>query len=459
MNIVCAPQGLVDPERPGRGAADIAAAGFEGVLLDAVMCCPPGEFEFRGVSEYFPEMQERLQGMPEQHPGLLGHPERLYESMKPFLERCRQEGLLMPIARAPHPERTIKRGDLKEVLVRLAEESIRVCWEAGCKYIIVAPLYGGSATGEAGQAGAECGGIGIKGTRHRGIEHAEEWEVNRDYYLTLARAAGDSRVMILLQNQCREHNGHLLRGICSDAEEAAAWVDRLNEAAGAERFGFCLDTGVCTLCGQNIREYAAVLGSRIKAVVLRDCDGHHDMSMLPFTCANRGQSATDWLGVVRGLREIEFDGLLIMDFSTTAAAFSQLLHPQLLQLAHSAAEFFRWQVSMKRVLQRYDTRVLFGAGNMCRNYMKCYGDEFPPLFTCDNNRERWGERFEGLEIRPPESLKELPPDCAIFICNIYYREIEGQLRKMGICNPIEYFNDEYMPSYYYDRLEEWKGEA
>ena len=112
---------------------------------------------------------------------------------------------------------------------------------------------------------------------------------------------------------------------------------------------------------------------------------------------------------------------------------------------------------MKNVLKRYSKRVLFGAGNMCRNFMKCYGEEFPPLFTCDNNRARWGEQFEGLEIRPPESLKELPSDCAIFICNIYYKEVERQLREMGISNPIEYFNDEYMPSYYFDRLAYWEG--
>jgi len=78
--------------------------------------------------------------------------------------------------------------------------------------------------------------------------------------------------------------------------------------------------------------------------------------------------------------------------------------------------------------------------------MKCYGEKFSPLFTCDNDSARWGRQFEGLEIRPPEALKALDPDCVIFICNIYYREIEQQLRWVGIANPVEYFNDEYMPS-------------
>ena len=41
----------------------------------------------------------------------------------------------------------------------------------------------------------------------------------------------------------------------------------------------------------------------------------------------------------------------------------------------------------------------------------------------------------------------------ILICNIYYREIERQLKDMGIRNRIAFFNDEYMPSFYFDRLE------
>ncbi len=56
-------------------------------------------------------------------------------------------------------------------------------------------------------------------------------------------------------------------------------------------------------------------------------------------------------------------------------------------------------------------------------------------------------------VKDPESLRGLPENCAVFICNIYYREIEEQLRKMGVANPIEFFNDEYMPSFYFDRLE------
>ena len=82
---------------------------------------------------------------------------------------------------------------------------------------------------------------------------------------------------------------------------------------------------------------------------------------------------------------------------------------------------------------------------MFLNDMRYYGEKYPPLFTCDNNRSLWGTQKEGIEVKKPEDLKNIPADCAIFICNIYYREIEEQLRDMGIQNKIEYFNDEVLP--------------
>ena len=88
---------------------------------------------------------------------------------------------------------------------------------------------------------------------------------------------------------------------------------------------------------------------------------------------------------------------------------------------------------------------------MCRNYMKCYGDEYPPLFTCDNNERLWGTYFCGLEVKSPETLKMIPENCGVLICNIYYREIEKQLKDMGIRH-VEFFNDEYMPTFHFDRL-------
>lgn len=417
MNIGCKLSGIVDKKHPGQGMADIAGAGFENAVLDISMFCPPGELENLGKSDRKRKKDEIR---------VSEHPEELYNSMKTVLRQGMEKKLRFSVGAAPYLKRGTKRNDLNGLLKKLAEESIRICGQIGCGYLAVRPLFA--------QIPAE-----------------KLWEVNRKYYLELGEEAGKHNVMILLENQCRDINGHLVRGICSEGREAAGWVDALNKEAGEERFGFCMDVGACNLCGQNMYDFALSLGRRIRAVILRDCDGAGESSLLPFTCAGQGQSRTDWLNLIRGLREIGFDGELIIDFQDTAASFSPILRPELVRMAKSVADYFKWQIEIENLLRKYPVRVLFGAGNMCRNYMKCYGDEYPPLFTCDNNERLWGTYFCGLEVKSPETLKMIPENCGVLICNIYYREIEKQLKDMGIRH-VEFFNDEYMPTFHFDRL-------
>lgn len=421
MVISCFPTGIVNLKHPGQGIMDLSNAGFTNLLLDMSLCCPAGDFEELGTKKEV--------GYRKSHDeiSVMENPAALDGCLKKLLQEAKKHHIHVDAAYAPYLIRNTKQTNLNEQLERIIEESIRLCGKTGCQYLVVRPLFAG-------------------------IDHDDEWQVNRAYYLRLAIVAKECNVMLLLENQCRDMGGHLVRGICSDGSIAAEWIDRLNAECSEERFGFCMDSGVCNICGQNMYEFVRTLGKRLKMVILRDCDGHRESSMLPFTCSYQRQSQTDWLNLIRGLREIEFDGHLALAMSDTAAAFSPLLRPQLLAMAKSVAEYFKWQIEIESILKKYPNRVLFGAGNMCRNYMKCYGEKYPPLFTCDNNKALWGTSFCGLEVKPPEALKALEPDCAIFLCNIFYREIEKQLRDMEIQNPIEFFNDEYMPSFYFDRL-------
>lgn len=435
MEVLCSANGIVSSRFPGQGLKDIAQAGFSGIPL-----APIGHaYAEEAVEDWkaWAKLQRKAKKKTLYHGWFMDHPEKLEAALRPFGERCKALGLKMPLAVGPDlgipSGRDEEKEDLREPIARLAEECIRVAASFGSRYLLTPPL-----------------GVGI------GDEDA--WAANRAYYLRLAACAKQYDVMLLLENRCRMISGHFVRGICSDERETASFIDALNEAVGEERFGFCMDVGACNLCGQNLHDFVLGLGRRLKAVILSDNDGSRMASLLPFSAAYQGQSQTDWLNLIRGLRTIQFDGLLILKFGDTAASFSPILRPQLMAFAKATGDYIRWQVEMELLLRKYPSRALFGAGNMCRAYMKCYGEEFPPLFTCDNNKARWGERFCGLTVEPPERLCDLPPDAAIFICNVYYREIEEQLRGMGLSNPIEYFNDEYMPSFHFDRLEEQEAQ-
>lgn len=430
INIVCAPAGIVSIKSPGRGIAFLSDAGFESMLLDFSLCCPPEELEKTGKergTEAALAFSEECCGerAENEYNGNSGISLSLSSSL---IEQCKKSGMRIKIAYAPYLPRSYKYSNLNALLAMLVKESIRACGQAGCKYIVIRPLFAG-------------------------IPDEEIWSRNREYYMELALLAREYEVQILLENQCRDRNGHLVRGICADIYEAISWVDSFNETLGEERFGFCMDVGACNLCGMNMYDFISGLGERLKAVVLRDCDGSHENALLPFASVNNGQAQTDWLGLIRGLREQGFAGEMIFNMKDTISAVPSFLYSELLKWAKVIADSFKWQIGMENILKKYPSRVLFGAGNMCRNYMKCYGEKYPPLYSCDNDSAIWGTVFCGLEVKNPQCLKELPEECAVFICNIYYEEIKAQLKDMGIHNPIEYFNDEYMPSYYFDRLE------
>ncbi len=420
MNLICNSRGIFGRLRPGAGMQDMLNAGFEYSVYNATVFCSLTEFEYLRRNNFKREEDFYLTEQPEM----------LKEEMeKLILSHARERGLKLPIAMAPYVASDIKADTVdNNILIKLSEEMLKAAVSAGCERIIIHPIT-------------------------IGIGKNKEWDINRKLYMNLAGLADDldSGIRILLVNKGNNINGHMVRGICAEPEEAVKWVDTLNEMVGRKRFGFCFDIGTATICGQNLYTAMVPLGKRLEAVIVRDCDGVHDISMLPYTACIQGQQ-TNWMYMIRALRKVDFDGDFIIDLTDTYNGFVDPLRPSLLKLAHEVGKLLVWHVGMERMVKRYDKRVLFGAGNMCRAYMKDYGKDYPPMFTCDNNSSRWGEKFCGLTIENPEKLRELPEDVAIFICNMYYNEIDEQLRGMGLKNPIERFSDEYMATFHMERL-------
>lgn len=415
MEIIC--MGQAEGKKSSKFNTCLKTAGFQNMLLDLSLFCTGNELENKErIFDRYIKGQYSDEGI-----FISNEPERLEEAISKYhLPALNKNGWSVKIAKAPFLLRDSKRDDLYALMEQLAIESMKVSKKAGAEYIIVEPLPDNR---------------------------------NKEFFLALADKAKELEIKILIKNCYDSYNGHFVRGTFADGYSLAEFIDRLNQDCGDEIVGLCMDVGVCNVLGQNMYEFTSVLRDKIKAVVLRENDGVHDSSMLPFTCADKGQDKMDWLNLMRGLRAICFDGMLVVDFRDTMCAHSHLLWSNLAKFAFETIKYIEWQLSIENTIRKYDMRVLFGAGNMCRAYMKCYGQEFPPLFTCDNNEKIWGTTFEGLTIKNPEELKNLPGDCAIFICNIYYDEIEEQLRGMDIKNPIERFNDEFMPSCHFDRID------
>ena len=396
MRVLCSPQGLMEGRHPGQGVRDILASGLKAGVLDFSLFCP-----LALVDKYGWDMV-RLR--------------RWLREAEQLMALAGEQGLDLPLALAPFWPWEARAELEVDFLLELTEESMRLAAKAGAEAVLVRP-------------------------------------VGREFYLRLVPLAKELGLQILLMNGLRNVGGHLVRGLCAEPREAARWLEELNLEAGEEIFGFALDMEAANLCGQDMQALIHAAGPRLQAVLVSD-RGPEGAAYLPFLGGgHRKGLRADWLGLLRGLRDIAFDGFLALNLRDTAAPLSPLLRPALLPMVKRVADYLVWQIELEKPLRTYPSVVLFGAGNMCLNYMSCYGEKYPPIFTCDNNPKRWGEKFAGLEVRSPEALRETEPDTVILICNIYYREIEAQLQDMALPNPIAYFNDEYLPTFTAERID------
>lgn len=77
--------------------------------------------------------------------------------------------------------------------------------------------------------------------------------------------------------------------------------------------------------------------------------------------------------------------------------------------------------------------VIFGAGLMFEDYMKKHGKLHCPVFLVDNDKEKWGTKRHGIEIKSPSDILQISEtNLHLIICSVYYRAIEQQLKSMGI---------------------------
>lgn len=75
--------------------------------------------------------------------------------------------------------------------------------------------------------------------------------------------------------------------------------------------------------------------------------------------------------------------------------------------------------------------VFFGAGSVCAHYIKelgiCKDPRYEVLGVSDNDPDKWGTRYAGMEIMPPEKLKEVDLDFLVITTEQYHMPIKRKL--------------------------------
>ena len=96
----------------------------------------------------------------------------------------------------------------------------------------------------------------------------------------------------------------------------------------------------------DFEKFTTTLGSRLKVLHIHDNDGVGDLHQIPytFTKTRENKSSTDWEGFVRGLRAVDYEGVLSFETAPVLTAFPQEMKKEALTFIAQIGGYFAGQI-------------------------------------------------------------------------------------------------------------------
>ncbi len=247
--------------------------------------------------------------------------EELYEYFEPTKTAALKHGISFAQSHAVFPFYVEGRDKINDYLIMSIEKNMAMCEYLGCPMIVV--------------------------HSHRSDESEEkDFEISIELYKKLIPAAKKYGVKICLENGFRVwENRGLDGGQCSSVEEALRYINTLNDIAGEEIFGFCLDTGHANVLKKDIKAYIKKLGKHLFCLHIHDNYEMFDGHLIPYTqlCPGFGKSI-DWEKFIEGLKEIDYRGAISFEAFKGVGLFPEELKDDVLKLISAIGRYFRSKI-------------------------------------------------------------------------------------------------------------------
>ena len=304
MKIGIQTRGIVDILGPEKGYALIRKAGFDGVDWSLDLSIKESDLfngKYKGTCIF----------------------EKPLDEVKSYFEKdinaIKKNHLSVLQAHAIFPSYVLDKDDVLDYVKKIDTRTIEICGEVGCSILVVHGIHS------------------YPWDHKRTL--TEVREMNIAFYSSLIPSMIENNVTVCLENLFIRRNGNnlIMDGCCSDPLQAVQLIDTLNDIAGKEIFGLCLDTGHLNLLRRDPRVYINTLGKRIKATHLNDNDGINDMHKAPFS------GDVDWKAICDSFRSVGYlENLSFETFLQTGDAieFNEELALPWLKVIYSCGEAF-----------------------------------------------------------------------------------------------------------------------
>ncbi len=292
--------GWYNEKDPMGSLAYIKSCGFEAIDFNIDHYMKPGKMVKEGI-----------------YPTIFDEPtERVLEFFVPLKEASERTGVTICQMHAPFPVWHEGEDEINELVITALDKCFAVCEFVGCPAIVVHPVSGPT--------------------------REEEWNANLALYRRLIPIIQKYKgVKICLENIFSHYEKRIIEGRLSNASDACRMLDILNEEAGGDYFGFCLDVGHANLTRRNLKEYIRELGARLTILHTHDNNGVDDLHMIPYSYLASGKThVCDWEGFVEGLKEINYSGVIMFETFRIFSAYPQTVHTEALKLISAIGHYW-----------------------------------------------------------------------------------------------------------------------
>ena len=213
--------------------------------------------------------------------------EEVIEYYADTIAAFRKHGIAITQGHAPQPAYVAGKPEITEYCIRIYKRIIEFCGYIGCPRLVI---------------------HGVDYKFDNDCDEPEEIDrLNRHLFESLIPELKKYHVMACMENlyvrKYKTSNDDLfMEGPASDPYATAQLIDELNEKAGEELFGLCLDTGHLHIVRKDPRTYIPILGKRIKCLHLNDNNGFADQHLVPLS------GTADWENIIKALAKIGYDG-------------------------------------------------------------------------------------------------------------------------------------------------------